>query len=265
MKSLACGLAVMVSVLAGGSVQAQPLVLYDDFSLPLINPNKWLPADFRQGLDSARLIQAKHLWLATMAYADQTSDVGNTFQGNGLAFSNSNSITAIRSTVTVTGAAATACSTNPGAFAAAQATIQGTFFNAGAPNPGHTTDDVFGAIYLGHSPTDAPNALRVYFSVFQCLDDFCGNTANLAGGDLGTATIGQPVPLLIQWDPSNHQFIFRRGLNPPVLAPYAVPDGAAPGLPRKFIETANSVANCTSAPRPVALMSVLFGSVFVNQ
>jgi hypothetical protein len=222
----------MAFVLAGGSVQAQPLVLYDDFSLPLINPNKWLPGDFRQGLDSARLVLDNNLWLVTMAYADQTSDVGYSFQGTALAFSNPSSITAIQSTWTVIDADATACSTNPGAFTVAQATIQGTFFNAGTPIPGHTTNDVFGAIYLGHFPPDAPETLRVYFSVFQCLDDFCGNVTNLAGGDLGTATIGQPVPLLIQWDPPNHRFIFQHAPQPTgdaLRIPYrAAPPPASP-------------------------------------
>ena len=265
MKSLACSLVVASSVLAGGAVQAQPLVLYDDFGLPFINPNKWLPFQLgSQVRDDARLITANRLWLATISYADQTSDVGITFQGNGLTFANPTPITAIQSTFTVSGAIVTACGTNPGAFTAVQATIQGTFFNAGTPSPGHTTDDVFGAVYLGRSPSDPPSVLRSYFSVFQCLDDFCGNVANLAGGNLGTATTGQAVRLLLQWDQPNKRFVFRQDANPPVLAPYAVPDGASPGLPRKFVETANAVPNCTSAPRPAAFMSVLVGSVFVN-
>ncbi len=117
MKSLACSLVVASSVLAGGAVQAQPLVLYDDFGLPFINPNKWLPFQLgSQVRDDARLITANRLWLATISYADQTSDVGITFQGNGLTFANPTPITAIQSTFTVSGAIVTACGTNPGAF-----------------------------------------------------------------------------------------------------------------------------------------------------
>jgi hypothetical protein len=266
MKSLPSGLIVVLAVLSGSPVHAQRLVLYDDFKLPLIDPNKWAPLPVGENvLDTARVIRDDHLWLAAKSYANPSSDVGLSFQGTGLAFSDPASVTAIRSTVTVIDTGATACPSNPGTFAAAQTTIQGSFFSAGTPTPGHAKDDVNGAVYLGHSPNDAPNVVRIYFSVFQCLDDFCDSTADLAGGSLGTTTTGQPVTVLIRWDRPNHRFIFRSSLNPPVAAPYSVADGVGPGFPHKFLLIANAIPNCTSSPRPTELMSAMLGSVFVNR
>jgi hypothetical protein len=91
--------------------------------------------------------------------------------------------------------------------------------------PGSARGDVIANIFLTHSPTDAPNELHAQFVVFECADDFCGSNNLLDFGDLGTATTGQAVTLLIQWDQPNHQFIFQRETNPQVFSQYTVLDG----------------------------------------
>jgi len=131
--------------------------------------------------------------------------------------------------------------------------------------PGSSRNDVFADVFLVHSADDAADVVNARYVIFQCLDDFCGNSTQLGFGDLGGAVAtGQPVTLSIQWDRLNHQFVFQRDANPPVSAAYSVSDTAAPGTPSKVLELGYGVPNCTTTPRPSAFMNVSVGSVFVN-
>ena len=76
---------------------------------------------------------------------------------------------------------------------------------------------------------------------------------------------GTAAKVEIQWDQPNHQFLFTRGAQLAVPVPYNVSDVESPGLPYKNLEIFNNVANCTTAPRPIANITALFDNVFLNQ
>ena len=83
--------------------------------------------------------------------------------------------------------------------------------------------------------------------------------------DLGLVKLGEMTRLRVQWDRENHRFIFQRGGDPEVVAPYTVSDTAPASDSRKTLEiTSMSVANCTATPRPVAFIEALFDDVMVN-
>jgi hypothetical protein len=92
-------------------------------------------------------------------------------------------------------------------------------------------------------------------------------SAAIAGGspkDQGKIATGTPVKVEMQWDQPNHQFIFTRGAQPPVDVAYGVSDTDSPGVSFKQLVVANEVANCTSAPRPIANITATFDNVFLN-
>ena len=113
--------------------------------------------------------------------------------------------------------------------------------------------------------TDPPGVLRVVAVVIHCHDVDCSDRTFLSVTPLGTVTTGQWVKLLMQWDQANHQFIFQRGSQTPVIVPYLVSDTAELGIQSKDLEVVQFVANCTAAPRPVGMVDALFDNVFVNQ
>jgi len=215
--------------------------------------------------EAIRLIEGGQLRLDMRGYGETTFDIGSSYPGFSLGFPNPNAITAIQVSATVTQATATSCSSNPTAFSGAQLVIGGFFFNTGTPTPGSLLNDVFADAFFVHNANDSPNVVHAQYVMFQCLDDFCGNSAQLGFGDLGTAVTGQPVTLSIQWDQPNHQFVFQRDGDPPAVASYSVSDTSTPGSPSKGLQLGHGVPNCTTTPRPSAFMSVLVGSVFVNQ
>jgi hypothetical protein len=180
-----------------------------------------------------------------------------------MSFPDPNAITAIKSSLTVTQASATACSSSA-AFTGPQAMLGGFFSNTGTPTPGSSLGDVFADAFLVHTPSDPGDLVRAQFVAFECQDDFCGTTTPVGFGDLGPVATGQTVTLSIQWDQPNHQFIFQRDANPPAFVAYSVSDASAPASLFKGLHLSHGVANCTTTPRPSAFMSVLFGSVFVN-
>ena len=107
--------------------------------------------------------------------------------------------------------------------------------------------------------------------MLQCQDPDCINVnpIGLPSGIvfLGKVTAGQWVRLLVQWDQANLQFIFQRDNQAQKFVSYngVVTDSNPTAVEIKGLGVANVVANCTSTPRPVASMNVLFDNVAVNQ
>jgi hypothetical protein len=70
----------------------------------------------------------------------------------------------------------------------------------------------------------------------------------------------------MQGDKEQHQFIFQRGSQTPVIVSYGeLPDAAAPGFQVKTIDVDNFIAHCINTPRPVGMIDAFFDNVFVNQ
>jgi hypothetical protein len=255
----------------GFAEAVEALKPYDTFEVGPINPDKWV--GFQSGSEvreAARTIiqdpEGRHLRIFDRSYGETASDAGTSFGGFAFAFRNPSTITAIGATVQVRNIKSTGCPSNP-APTLATADIFGNFFNVGTPVPGSRVGDVFAVVEVVRlsNSTDPPGVLRVDAVVIQCLDVDCSNRTLLSFTPLGTVTTGQWVRLLMQWDQANHQFIFQRGRQTPVIVPYAVSDTAEPGFQLKDLEVIQFVANCTAAPRPVGMVDSLFDNVFVNQ
>jgi hypothetical protein len=288
---LLTGMIVTVStgMVAGSRVWAQqdalePLVLYDDFNAPLINPDKWfgsengprsqlgdVPNPF--GTEACRDIvkddRAHHggpsnrqLRLSYRAYGNQNSDSGRTGSGPRLRVPNPAAVTALAATLTVKQAEVAACATNPAATET-RARIFGFFFNTDTPTPGSPVNDVLA--WIGIRARSDVAELHVVALVFQCADLNCRVGSTLGFADLGPVDENTPVRLLMQWDQAHHQFLFQRDDEDLVLLPYMVPDTSPLGLTRKSLDLDFEVPNCTTEPRPVAFIEARFDDVFVNQ
>ena len=244
---------------------------HDNFEMGPVNPDKWV--GFQSGSEVREAVrtiiqdsEGRHLRLFDRSYGGTASDLGISFGGFAFAFKNPSTITAIGATVQVRNFKSTGCPSNPNSTIVA-ADIFGEFFNVGTPVPGSRVDDVFAIVELVRfsNSTDPPNVLRVDAIVFRCHSDDCSARTLLSFTPLGTVTTGQWVRLQMQWDQANHQFIFQRGRQTPVIVPYTVSDTAAPGFQLKDVEVVQLVANCTAAPRPVGMIDSLFDNVSVNQ
>jgi hypothetical protein len=126
-------------------------------------------------------------------------------------------------------------------------------------------NDVLASIRLVRTldSTDPPDVLRVQPLVIHCAEKGSCDT-RLHHKDLGPVKRGEMTRLRIQWDRDNHRFIFQRGGDPEVVAPYTVSDTAPARDSRKMLEINQSVASCTATPRRVAFMDASFDNVMVN-
>src|SRR5712691_6728077 len=157
----------------GSRVRAQqpalePLVLYDDFNTPLINPDKWFgleigarsqlgdlprpsgteisrnivkddrdPRDDR-GHKNHRGPKNRQLRLSWRAYGSLDSDIGTTASSHALLVTDPATITAMAGTITVKEAEAVGCVTTQH-NTEARARLAGSFFNTATPTPGSQT------------------------------------------------------------------------------------------------------------------------------
>ncbi len=254
------------------TLSAVPVVsLYDDFTVPPINPGKWFGDQFTGGdgrvTEGVRMVQGSGLRLFSRTYGGTGSDTGTAFGGFRLAFVNPDAIHAIRAIVQVLNFESTGCGGNPSATYAA-ALVGGFFFNTGTPTPGDATGDVHAdvSVFRVSNSTDAPKVLEIIGNVVQCTNQSCLGATPLPGSpvSLGKVGVGVPVRLFVAWDQAKKQFLFQRGANVVVAVPYTVSDGAQPGVAFKRLDSMAFVANCTTSPRPEALMDIRFDHVEIN-
>jgi len=251
---------------------------YDNFQLGPINPNKWHGDQFgNEVYEANRTIildplnpPGRVLRILNLAYGANNSDFGQSLGAFRLAFKKPETITAIRADMQVRSYKSTGCLGNP-TPTTASAQVFGFFFNAGTPSSGSAIDDVIAGVRLrrdSDSP-DGPDVLRVHSFVVQCSDADCVNSTFLGGGDLGTATTGQWVTVLVRWEKGLHRFIFQRDTQTPLIVSYQagglfVADTAGPGMKHKSVGSNHFVANCTATPRPVGKVDAFFDNVFIN-
>ncbi len=257
------GLITLMLVLGVPAHAQGSLVLYDDFSNPLIDPAKWVGGEiFGTGRETIRVISGGQLHLSYRSYGSTASDTGNQSGFLNLFFINPATITTIRATARVNSFQATGCST-PGSFATGvRAEIHGRFFNTGTPTLGSSLGDVFAHIYLLKLSNEG--SVQVLADVGQCSNAFCSQGNILGIQSLGSVSLGTTTTLLMQWDQPNHRFIFQRDDQPLAFIPYAVSDTAPPSLQFKILDVNNFVANCTATPRPVGFLDVFYDNVYLN-
>ena len=160
----------------------------------------------------------------------------------------------------------------------ARARIGGYFFNTTEdpnfiPGNGSAENDVlvYIAVYRVSNSSDPANVLTIDARVRKCLDYDCMEAMRLAPNvDLGKIHLNERVRLRLTWDKNNRQLIFQREFGPEYTIHYpdTVSDTSPPGVSYggfKKLDVQSIVPNCTTQPRPVGYMEVLFDDVFVNE
>jgi hypothetical protein len=246
------------------------LVPYDDFNATHIDPDKWFGVQpGGPGTEAIRQLQDNRLRLVSRSYGKTDSDSGRLPSELLLIVLNSAGVTAIKATVEVTDVAATGCPGNPEATVAVAGLI-GLFFNTATRTPGSRLNEVQAGIRIvrASDSSEPPDVLRAQSFVLHCVEErSCSHLdprTKLHFQDLGPVKRGEMTRLRVQWDRENHRFIFQRGDDPEVFAPYTVSDTAS-GDVHKTLIVVHSVANCTTTPRPVAFMDASFDDVWVNE
>jgi hypothetical protein len=243
----------LLLVLGGAHGRTQePLALYDDFSSPRIDPDRWIGGGGGDpSLDVVRRVRFGELRLFNRSYAQTDSNLGSRLGQVAAAFTNQRAITAIQATVRVDALATRACSANETA-GRAFAQLFGSYFNSATPIPNSHLNDVAAIVDITRSSDslDPPNVLRINAGVLLCSTPQCSDGTTLAGSPLGTVAAGVPVTIRVQWEPANDRFVFQRGNRPAVFALYTVSDVAPAGNPNKILAVNASVPNCAVTRRP---------------
>jgi hypothetical protein len=249
----------------------ESLSLYDTFDAPNISKNKWLGGEGASslGLESTRAIQNGQLLLRSRSKGGTGSDTGVSSNFVFLSVPDPEAVTEMKATITLTSVNDLACSSNSMPTLSFGALI-GSFFNTGTPSNGDQTNDVVAAIGISQDSTrqTAGKNPHVGFLVIQCTDSSCTSFNQIAAQGLGSIALGSSATVFMEWDQTNHQFIFQRDSNAAVNSSYGVlPDTSSPGLPFKNVEVNNNVASCmTGTPKPTtANMSALFNNICLNQ
>jgi hypothetical protein len=249
------------------------LVLYDSLNGPRIDPNKWtgIWGDFSDMREMVREItwpafswgHDRALRVSMRSYANDWSDEGGLGGPFGLLFTQPAGLTEVAFTVTVRAAEATGCASNAG-MSAAVAEFRGAFFNDGTGR-GDATGDVVAAITVNRYGTDMGGPLAVDAFYSRCDDQYCATQSTLGWGRLGYVYAGQPARLHVKWDQPSHQFAFQLNRQLAFVSQYAVSDTTPPSYGGwKYVGLTRVLPNCTSSPRPTAMMDAYFSDVFVN-
>ena len=270
MKTFSTLFWVMCSLTMVNAAQAAaPTVLYDNFTAALINPAKWVGGESDAAganLENLRHIVGNRLHLYARGAGASGFNFGTRYGSNALSFRNPNPVTAIKASVWANSATITNCPGNPD-VGLVRSRLGGTFFNASpSPIPGDSTYDVLAQIRVqrASNSTDAPNVVRVRYSVSLCLDSDCNGSTTLGSAELGPpVNPGQKVTLSLEWDKANKRFIFRRDALVAVVK-YTLADASAPGFSFKNLQVSYYVVNCASATPPTAAIDAYFDDVYTN-
>lgn len=242
-----------------------PLVLYDNFNAKLINPDRWFGSTYGILLETVREITSNHLNLSGRSYGITDENTGLTRSAVTLSFPNLNIFT-IQSTIQVKDYELVGCGDND-TTSRVRARIVGSFFNIANQKPNSAENDVRAQVRLQRKAesTDAKNVLIVGIDVYRCTDYNCQGDEILGTIDLGTVKVGRRVTLRLEWDQAGKRFIVQRDNEAEVSLYYTVPDTQPPSVKIKRLEAAQTLANCTTQPRPVGFIDAYFDNVYVNQ
>jgi len=267
---------LVAGLLGLGGAQAdglEPLRLYDSFKAESLDPVRWF------GTEQVRVIKGGKLNLMQRNWPATTSDFGATAISYNEGFVNPFAVTAIKARAVVNALEVSSCAANS-SVGDSRARLTGAFFNVGSPTPtpGSVIDDMIAQIRVirRSDSTDHDRVLRVEAVVGQCTSADC--TQGLDVGpivELGTARVGVPVTLEMQWDQPNRRFLFSRDngaltgsvvygsfTNPNTGLPYQ--DSSPPKGPTKSLSTRMFLPNCQSGPRVSGMVDATFDNVFVN-
>jgi len=239
-------------------VWAAKVPLFDDFSGTEINAGKWRESEALRHVNTAgRLV------LGRWTYGDTASDTGIVVDNFVMTTTDSAPARGMAATFTAVDIDPVGqCAANPRP-SSSMADMGVVFFNTqpGGGVPGDQTGDVIGNVILRTGA--GPNLLFVIGNAVHCLNSTCSALENIGFADLGTVGTGQAVSLEVDWDRTNHRFLFIRGKNPPISSPYTLPVGGIPSFAVKNLFIHNETANC-QAGRLKAGMTVWIDDVRIG-
>lgn len=243
----------------------EPFALYDDFTGDQIDPAKWVQVgNPAPALEIVRRSGGNNLHLLSRTHGDTGSDVGRTQSSVRVGFINPNAVTAIKARAKVRDFEVSGCNTNSASGRVRGPRISGFFFHTDAFDfVDGAVGDVLAAIEVRRETTsNDPPLLRAF--VFLCLDSDCNAVDTLASADLGTIAVGEPTMLTLQWFPEANGFLVERDNQGLIYLPYEVSNVGPPIVAQKRLGVTARAPNCTSSPRPVSFIDVVFQKVFVN-
>lgn len=277
--TLASAIVVSLLLIGAPALAAETLTLYDNFNSTTINFTKWT-GSVSDALDVNRFIVFPvagdgELLLVARGYGFRTNNA--TPAGLSEARGSSNRlkfrrlapdlIRAIKATVKVNSALATACPAAGSDVTQARFRLNGYFFNDGTGEPGRGTGDVYARLEVRrNSNNTVANQLDVRAKVGRCLEPECVLEDVLFNQVLGTTLVGATSTLLLQWDPAANQFMFQLNANPVVSYTYTLADtrgGPQNSFDKKYIGIQHYIPNCVAA-QTQAYMSVNVDDVFLN-
>jgi hypothetical protein len=250
---LASGLLLLLAL---PTAQAQNLV-YDTFTAPKINANKWTAEQSGAGgLDLVRQITGGRLVLGHRVVGEVTAETGENNSANSLRFLRNRDWSGIRFVVRVTELALRGCATAGTAPAQARVGVFGRFFHDGRR-------DVNALLFAERfsDTTDAPGLLRVVGVVTRCTDAACTAVEEVGAVDLGTLAVGVETTLLLRWASATNRFLFRKG----DAAARAIRYEAAVPSERttRNLSVGGRAPHCPDMPRPFATITATIDNVMI--
>ena len=270
------GVAFFTAFLLLPSAGGAQLVLYDDFSLKTINPDKWHGGEGSAGAsgpdtESSRGIKGGKLQLQLTSYGGTSSDAGTPlFNGQQrLRINSPGPVTIMQASVAVKSALAEHCEANT-TPTRVRAGIRGSFFNDGSSSGvGDATGDIRAPFEKRRTSTTGggfTDTIRAF--ILRCSDADCDTSTTLASHTfIKVWAKNKPDTLKLEWDAANDRFLFT--VNPGTAGEeskalsYTVTDTDPPGFAYRQLEVRIGAANCTPERRAGSI-TALFNDVMIN-
>jgi hypothetical protein len=242
---------------------AEGYTLWDDFSAPAINMQRWMAPE------RTRIIESGSVRFVQRDLGSQNADTGVLANSWGLSLRDPDGVTQMRAFVTVNDYRADGCSVPGSGNTFVQARIIGEFFNAGPSSPTSRINDVGAVVRITRDSNsiDPAGTLRASGVVYQCTTADCNyDSLTLGTVDLGTVVVGASVPLKVEWEPNLNRFNFYIGSGTAAQrVTYAVDDTLPPFANFRQIGTRTQVPNClTGLARSQGMMDAKFDNFAVN-
>jgi hypothetical protein len=214
--------------------------LYDDFSGPYIDGQKWIDRELVREVVDGKLV------------SKVGNDTSTEEARNNLAFQNPSSINVIQCDITVVDT-----NLDTGSGSQSFARINGRFYNANTSDPTTQKGDVWAGVFIG----DRGSGLEAWWDINQCLDDAGNSWADRGRGTLPVPglTYGAPYTTKLEYDDVTNQFTFTVG---------GVSSGAVAGPARQgaeFLEFKGlGTGAYSSGGSGIGYASATFDDVYIN-
>ena len=219
--------------------------VYDDFSGAHIDNKKWLEGDFIREIQGGK---------AVFKQASPNPIVVGSFpygETNWLSFPDPNSVNSIQADVTVLESSITGS-------ARARARLAGTWYSAASPGGPGLTGDVWANVEI----RETSDGLFAQWSLGTCANSICTTTDYSRGGNFLTPiTYGKAYTLYIEYDSTDHRFKFRVNNEEIIFDAVDLPTRVGDAFsPQKGIGTRVEINDAISS----GYVSATFDNVYAN-